>query len=290
MTQAGILLLLVQFGVLAGYAVILVAALLLERRRTETALLRARGGGFGHLVSMALGEALLVTVPAVLAAPWAAALLVQAVRLNPALEGVGLETPLPGWSTFAVAIIGGVLAILALTIPTLLSGAPIAGVRAAVGRQVGRTLPQRLGLDLALVVLAVIALVQLRLYGAPITRTARGALGVDPLLVAAPAIGLLAGAVLAVRFVPRLAELAERAPRPRPAARAGARRPPGRAPAAALHPRRAPAHPRRGARHVRLRARRHLDAQPGRPGRIRGRRRRPAHARLPGHDPAVGAR
>ena len=41
--------------------------------------------------------------------------------------------------------------------------------------------------------LAVIALVQLRLYGAPITRTARGALGVDPLLVAAPAIGLLAG-------------------------------------------------------------------------------------------------
>ena len=61
-TQAGILLLLVQFGVLAGYAVILVAALLLERRRTETALLRARGGGFGHLVSMALGEALLVTV------------------------------------------------------------------------------------------------------------------------------------------------------------------------------------------------------------------------------------
>ena len=209
-TQAGILLLLVQFGVLAGYAVILVAALLLERRRTETALLRARGGGFGHLVSMALGEALLVTVPAVLAAPWAAALLVQAVRLNPALEGVGLETPLPGWSTFTVAVIGGVLAILALTIPTLLSGAPIAGVRAAVGRQVGRTLPQRLGLDLALVVLAVIALVQLRLYGAPITRTARGALGVDPLLVAAPAIGLLAGAVLAVRFVPRLAELAER--------------------------------------------------------------------------------
>ena len=209
-TQAGILLLLIQFGVLAGYAVILVAALLLERRRTETALLRARGGGFGHLVSMALGEALLVTVPAVLAAPWAAALLVQAVRLNPALEGVGLETPLPGWSTFAVALIGGALAILALTIPTLLSGAPIAGVRAAVGRQVGRTLPQRLGLDLALVVLAVIALVQLRLYGAPITRTARGALGVDPLLVAAPAIGLLAGAVLAVRFVPRLAELAER--------------------------------------------------------------------------------
>lgn len=209
-TQAGILLLLVQFGVLAGYAVILVAALLLERRRTETALLRARGGGFGHLVAMTTGEALLVTIPAVVAAPWLAVVLVQAVRLNPALEGVGLETPLPGPATFGVALIGGLLAFLALTIPTLTSVVNIAGVRAAVGRQVGRTLPQRLGLDLALVALAGIALLQLRLYGAPITRNARGALGVDPLLVAAPAIGLLGGAVLAIRIIPRLAELAER--------------------------------------------------------------------------------
>lgn len=209
-TQAGILLLLVQFGVLAAYAIVLVAALLLERRRTETALLRARGGGLSHLVAMSLGEALLVTVPAVIAAPWLAALLVQAVRLNPALEGVGLEPPLPGPSTFAVAAMGGLVALLALTIPTVASAVNIAGVRAAVGRQVGRTLPQRLGLDLVLVLVAIIALAQLRLYGAPITRNARGALGVDPLLVAAPAIGLLAGAVIAIRLVPRLAELMER--------------------------------------------------------------------------------
>jgi FtsX-like permease family len=209
-TQAGILLLLVQFGVLAGYAVVLVAALLLERRRTETALLRARGAGLGHQVAMTLGEALLVSVPAAVAAPWLATLLVAAVRLNPALEGVGLETPLPGAATFTVAAVGGLVAVLALTLPTLASSVSIAGVRTAVGRQVGRTLPQRLGLDLALVLLAAIALLQLRLYGAPLTRNARGALGVDPLLVAAPAIGLLGGAVLAIRIIPRLAELAER--------------------------------------------------------------------------------
>ena len=209
--QSGILLLLVQFGVLAAYAVILVAALLLERRRTETALLRSRGAGTGHLVSMAFGEALLVVVPAVLAAPWLAMLLVQAVRLNPAMEGVGLSAPLPGPSTFITAALGGLVALLVLTIPTLASGVSIAGVRAAVGRQAGRTLPQRLGLDLALVVLAVIAMLQLRLYGATLTRNAGGTLGVDPLLVAAPAIGLLGGAVLAIRIVPRLAELGERA-------------------------------------------------------------------------------
>ncbi len=209
-TQAGILLLLVQFGVLAGYAVVLVAALLMERRRTETALLRARGAGLPHLVRMSLLEAILVVVPAVIAAPWLASLVVAAVGLSPALAGVGLEAPLPGPATFGVAVGVGLLAVLALVLPTLASGVSIAGVRAAVGRQVGRTLPQRLGLDLALVALAAIALFQLRLYGAPLTRTARGSLGVDPLLVAAPAIGLLAGAVLAIRIVPRLAELAER--------------------------------------------------------------------------------
>jgi hypothetical protein len=208
-TQAGILLLLVQFAVLAGYAVILVAALLMERRRTETALLRARGAGSPHLVRMALLESILVVVPAMIAAPWLASLLVAAVGLSPALAGVGLEAPLPGPATFGVAAGVGLLAVIALVAPTLASGVSIAGVRAAVGRQVGRTLPQRLGLDLALVAFAAIALFQLRLYGAPLTRTARGSLGVDPLLVAAPGIGLLAGAVLAIRIVPRLAELAE---------------------------------------------------------------------------------
>lgn len=208
--RSGILLLLVQFGVLAGYAVILVAALLVDRRRSETALLRARGAGFGHLVRMAAGEGLLIVVPAVLAAPWIATLLVAAVGLNPALEGVGLTAPLPTAATFGVAAIVGLLALLALVLPTLSTGVSIAGVRVAVGRQVGRTLPQRLGLDLALVLLAAVALFQLRLYGAPITRNARGTLGVDPLLVAAPAIGLLAGAVIAVRIVPRIAEIAER--------------------------------------------------------------------------------
>src|SRR5260221_12208441 len=78
-----------------------------------------------------------------------------------------------------------------------------------MSRPIGRTLGRRLGIDLALVVLAGIGLWQLRLYGAPLTRNVRGVLGVDPLLVAAPAIGLIAGALLATRAVPRLAEVAQ---------------------------------------------------------------------------------
>ena len=102
------------------------------------------------------------------------------------------------------------MAVVILTLPTLFVSASPAGARAADARQGRASLPQRLGLDIALVAIAVVALAQLRLYGAPLTVNARGALGLDPLLVAAPAIGLIAGAVVALRVVPRIAEVLER--------------------------------------------------------------------------------
>ena len=113
-------------------------------------------------------------------------------------------------SAILVSALAGLACIVALTLPTLFVSASPAGARAAEGRQARTTLAQRLGLDLALVAVAGVALWQLRLYGAPLTRNARGTLGLDPLLVAAPAIGLVGGAVLALRVVPRVAELGER--------------------------------------------------------------------------------
>ncbi len=210
-SRSGILLLTIQFAVLAIYAVILVGGLLLERRRAEVALLRSRGASNGHLLGMALGEALLLALPAAVVAPWLAVAIVDVLSAAGPLAAAGIDvragiTP----AVLLVSALAGLACVGALTTPVLTSGASLAGVRAAIGRQAGRTLPQRLGIDLALVVLAGIGLWQLRLYGAPLTRNARGALGVDPLLVAAPAIGLLAGGILAIRIVPRMAEIAER--------------------------------------------------------------------------------
>ena len=278
--RPGILLLLVQFGVLAGYAIILVAALLMERRATETALLRARGAGLGHLARMATLEAIVIVVPAVIFAPWLATLLVAAVGLNPALAGVGLEAPLPGPTTFGVAAGVGLLAVLALTLPTLASGVSIAGVRASVGRQVGRTLPQRLGLDLALVALAVIALLP-----APAVRGA-----------ADPERARVAGRGPAARRrpghrPPRAARCSRSGSSPAsPSSRSAssaaasglvpaARRAAGRPPAAALHPGRAPPDARRGARDLRVGPRRDVDA------RARPTRRRSRPARTPAGSP-----
>jgi hypothetical protein len=68
-----------------------------------------------------------------------------------------------------------------------------------------------MGLDVALLAITGIAIWQLRLYGAPLTKSVQGSLGLDPLLVAAPAIGLMAGGVLALRVLPLLATAAEAA-------------------------------------------------------------------------------
>ena len=209
-SRSGIIVLILEFGVVAAYAIILVAGLLGDRRRGETALVRSRGGSAGSVIGMAFLEALILAGTAAVVAPLLSVGVVSFLGSSGPLAALGVGTAVR-ISTGAIEadLLGAVAGIVAMTVPALFETANLAGFRAAISRPVGRTLGQRLGLDLALVVLAGIALWQLRLYGAPLTKNARGVLGVDPLLVAAPAIGLIAGAVLATRLVPRLAELAE---------------------------------------------------------------------------------
>ncbi len=210
-SRSGVILLTIEFAILAGYAVLLVAGLLVERRRSEIALLRSRGASSSHLTWMALLEAVLLAVPAALIAPFLAVGIVGLLGSIGPTAGLGLLGDAQvSVRAVVVSLIGGAAAVIVLTLPTLSVAASPAGARAADARSATVSLPQRLGLDLALVAVAVVALWQLRLYGAPLTVNARGALGLDPLLVAAPAIGLIAGAVLALRIVPRAAEILER--------------------------------------------------------------------------------
>jgi FtsX-like permease family protein len=210
-SRSGVMLLTIQFAILAGYAIILVAGMLIERRRVEVALLRSRGAGTTHLSAMAFGEALLLAIPAALIAPYLAVAVVQAIGTVGPLGDAGIaSTATVDDDARIVAALAAAACVVALTIPSVWSGGNPAGVRARLSRQVGRTLPQRIGIDLVLVALAAIGLWQLRLYGSPLTANARGVLGLDPLLIAAPGIGLLAGGILATRIVPRLAEVAER--------------------------------------------------------------------------------
>ncbi len=210
-SRSSIVLLTLQFGVLAVYGLLLVAGMLLERRRGETALVRSRGASTLHLVAMAGVEAVLLAIPAVVLAPLLAIGVVRLLALVAASSGASTVLDLRlGSVPLAAAAVAGAVSVLALVLPTAAAGLSGLSIRGALGRPLSRTLAQRAGVDVALVAVAAVGLWQLRLYGAPLTRNVRGTLGADPLLVATPAAGLIAGGVLAVRLLPRLAEIAER--------------------------------------------------------------------------------
>ena len=62
----------IQLVILAVYAVLLSAALLVEHRRVDTTMLRSRGAGPYRIAEMAATEGLVLVVVAVIVGPWPA--------------------------------------------------------------------------------------------------------------------------------------------------------------------------------------------------------------------------
>jgi hypothetical protein len=210
-SRTGVLLLMAQLAILAGYAIALTADLIVDHRRLDTALMRSRGAGPMQVGALAFAEAVLVVLPAALLGPWLAAAALRLFNVAGPLAGVGLSIePVVGSDAYVAAGAAALGCAALLVLPAVFAARSYAAERAGRARQETRPLGQRLGIDIALIALTAVGLWQLRLYGAPLTQTVQGQLGVDPLLVAAPAIGLLAGSVLALRLIPLLASAAER--------------------------------------------------------------------------------
>jgi hypothetical protein len=209
-SRTGVLLLTIQLVVLAAYAVLLAAALLVEHRRVDTAMLRSRGAGRYRIVGLAFAEAVLLTIPAALIAPWLAAVALRAFNVAGPLAAIDLPIdPAVTLDAYVAAGVAALVCLVALTVPAIRTERSLSGVQGREARGERTSLGQRLGLDIALLAVTGVGLWQLRHYGAPLTRSVQGTLGLDPLLVATPAIGLLAGAIVALRIVPLLAQLAE---------------------------------------------------------------------------------
>ncbi|WP_420115466.1 FtsX-like permease family protein [Micromonospora sp.] len=193
--------------VLGGYALVLIAALLHEDRRAQTALLRARGAARRQLAGLAAREATLVVVPAALLGPLLAGGALRRVAADGPVDLGGAVGGGPWVWAAALATAAGCL--VAMVAPTLRGAGTYVADLAARSRPDRVTTVSRAGLDLALVAFAVLAWVQLRRYSSPLAGAGND-LGVDPLLVAAPTLGVLAGAVVALRLLPPATRFAER--------------------------------------------------------------------------------
>lgn len=209
-TRSTMLIITLQFSLFAGYALLLTAGLLSETRQVEIELLRSRGAGSRQVLSLALMEGVVLISVAAAAAPSLAALALRGFNYAGPLADIELNiAPQPTAVSYVVAGLVGVGCLVALTAPSFRAARAFGTVRARRSRQQSRGLAQRARLDGVLLAVAAVALWQLRRYGAPITETIEGGLGIDPLLVAAPALGLLAGGMVALRTLPLLTQTAE---------------------------------------------------------------------------------
>ncbi|CAM5790537.1 ABC3 transporter permease protein domain-containing protein OS=Cellulomonas persica OX=76861 GN=CPE01_17770 PE=4 SV=1 [Cellulomonas persica] len=206
-TRVGVVVVGLMLLVVAVTVLLLAARLLAERRAAEQTLLTSRGASHPQLVGLAALEALGVAALATLAAPWLAGLVYRGVTRVPVLHDAGLAVD-PGapallWLTCAVAslLLAGVL-----LAPSLRRRVSAVDSEQQEVRQDRKQALARSGVDLAVVVVAGVALWQLLRHGSPVLD---GSGGFDPLLVAAPALVLLAGGVLAGRVLPLVAGVGE---------------------------------------------------------------------------------
>ncbi|MGC5563109.1 FtsX-like permease family protein [Streptomyces sp. FR-108] len=216
-SRSTLLIVALQLALLAGYALLLVARLLSVERAGETRLLRARGASRGRVAALAALEASLLALPAVVCAPLLAGPLTRLLAGQGALARIGLRLDTSAaagavWATAAAVALGCALAV---TVPALTAREE----SAEGGRARSLPAPVRAGADVGLLVVAAVAYWQLsRQTSGAVTSTGPGGsaatptdtLGIDPLLVAAPALALLAGTVLTLRLMPPVARLAER--------------------------------------------------------------------------------
>jgi hypothetical protein len=189
---------LVIVGVLGLVTLVELARMLTQLRAGESQLLSARGATRRRLVLSAAAEGLVVAAPAAIGgALVAAALLPLLARASP--------VPVVGWAGSVAAGVGAIAILAAAAGLAAPDDAPRPAdrgerVRGAFGIAV-----------VALTILAaVVAVSQFLLYGSPLTTTASGAVGVDPLAVTAPALALAALSLLGLAMFPLVSRAAER--------------------------------------------------------------------------------
>jgi hypothetical protein len=193
--------------VLAITALLAVARLMASQREGETALLAARGATRSQLTLRAAAEVIPLSALACAGGALAGIRLATALVAEGPLGTAGIR--LTGQAGIWPKALGAAIAVTVLAAAALLAAeltpSPTAA-RTRRGRQAMVAGAARAGLDVALIVLAVLACWQLRHYSAA---SNGGTAGIDPVLALAPALALAAGSVATLRLLPLAARTAD---------------------------------------------------------------------------------
>ena len=196
------------------YYVVTLSALLIERQRGEIALLRSRGAGTGHLISIFAMEGLTVSVLATVVGPLLAAGAISAAGLTPAFSGLsatrGLDVDISA-AAYGLSALGGLFSFGALMIPAIQAARmSVTGHRRESARPEGMPLYQRYYLDVLLLIISIVLFRQLTQQGSVVATKILGDVAVNQLILAVPAVTLLAASMVLLRIFPLIMRLASR--------------------------------------------------------------------------------
>ncbi|GAB2449665.1 hypothetical protein HD599_002083 [Conyzicola lurida] len=195
--------------VLAVAAMAQLARLFSDARSGERQLMRARGASRRDILALATVEAVAVAVVTAAATPPLASLVYRVLAAQGPMVAAGMpaDAGLPAVTWLLAAVIA-VVFVVVLVAPLLRADVSFAEGAQAAGRQRLASGIARSGIDVAVVAIAAIAYWQLQAYRTPVQET--GSLAVDPVLVAGPALVLVATALVCVRLIPAASRLLER--------------------------------------------------------------------------------
>lgn len=212
--QTPLAVLLLEITGIALFYVGLVAAIVVERQGSEIALLRGRGASLLQIISLYLVQGLILGIPTLFLAPFVAGGLTAVLGLTPIFsdvtDGSLLSVTIVPLS-FAMAAGGVALSLVALVLPAVVAAVRgSTGVRRAQARP-GFSFFQRYYLDVALAAAAILLLFELRERGSVFSPSSTGGVTSDPLLLASPALAMVAAGALILRFYPMILRAVARA-------------------------------------------------------------------------------
>ena len=196
------------------YYVVTLSSLLVEQQRPEIALLRSRGATSRQILGVFVLEAGVISLTAIVVGPLLAAAVIGFLGYTPAfsdLSGGDMMTVSLSAGAFGMSALGGILSFAALIIPAVqASRIGVIGHRQQVSRPDTQPFFQRYYLDVMLLVIGVLLFREMREQGSAITRDVFGAAAVDRLLLAVPALILVASGMVLLRLFPLMMILGSR--------------------------------------------------------------------------------
>ena len=197
---------LILISVVILYYVITLSSLVVEQQRGEIVLLKSRGSSAAQVLSVYVLEGVTIAVLAIVVAPLLAAAVISLLGITPAfsdLSGGELLSVSLSPGAYMMSALGGLLSFAALMVPAIqASRMSVTTFRHQSARPYTQPFYQRYYLDVLLLIVGALLLRQLSEQGSVVAVGVFGEVATDQLLLAVPAVVLVASALVLLRLFP----------------------------------------------------------------------------------------